>query len=62
MDELGIKSVVAGIDEGNVASQRAFAKAGFERLPAQDAQHCALWSFVGRENVRMGNSVNIRDE
>jgi RimJ/RimL family protein N-acetyltransferase len=54
MDELGIKSVVAGIDEGNVASQRAFAKAGFERLPAQDAQHCALWGFVGRENARTG--------
>ena len=62
MDELGVKSVVAGIDEGNVASQRAFAKAGFERLPAQDAQHCALWGFVGRENARTRNPVNIRDE
>jgi ribosomal-protein-alanine N-acetyltransferase len=61
-DELGVKSVVAGIDEENVASQRAFAKAGFERLPVQDAEHCALWGFVGRGNARTGNPVNIGDE
>jgi ribosomal-protein-alanine N-acetyltransferase len=61
MNELGVKSVVAGIDKENVASQRAFAKAGFERLPTSDDQHCPLWSFVGRESVRM-DLVNSRDE
>jgi RimJ/RimL family protein N-acetyltransferase len=62
MDELGIKSVVAGIDKENVASQRAFAKAGFRRLPTPDDQHCPLWSFVERESARMGNPADIRDE
>jgi RimJ/RimL family protein N-acetyltransferase len=62
MDELGVKSVVAGIDEANVASQRAFAKAGFERLAATGDQHCARWSFVGRVRMKTENSVDICDE
>jgi RimJ/RimL family protein N-acetyltransferase len=62
MDELGVKSVVAGIDDDNVASQRAFAKAGFDRLPAPGDQHCALWNFVGRESARVKNRADIRDE
>jgi RimJ/RimL family protein N-acetyltransferase len=47
--DLGIEQVTAGIDERNIASQKAFSKAGFEKMPSQVSQGCLLWGYPGRQ-------------
>jgi RimJ/RimL family protein N-acetyltransferase len=42
---LGIERILAGIDDRNLASLRAFAKAGFTNIEKSRSSHDQLWSF-----------------
>lgn len=49
VSELGVQRILAGIDSRNLASARAFTKAGFVHIDKSLNSHDGLWCFDGRD-------------
>lgn len=48
ISKLGLEIIYAGIDDRNIASMRAFMRAGYEEIPECTSDHGRRWKFEGR--------------